>query len=49
MSWSTGGILICLALVAIWAGAEWWQGRPMRLRAARRRMLERYSRMEWHR
>jgi hypothetical protein len=40
-------ILVCLAIIATWAGAEWWAARAMRRRARRRRMIERYSRLEW--
>lgn len=48
MGWATG-IIACvlLPLFLIAAIAVWWHGRPMRLRARRRAMIERYCRLEW--
>jgi peptidoglycan/LPS O-acetylase OafA/YrhL len=48
MSWATGLILYCLLLIGIAAVSVWVHGAPMRRRARRRAMIERYSRLEWH-
>lgn len=47
MTWQQGAIAYCVLLVVIAAVSFWLHGRPMRRRAARRRMIERYCRLEW--
>ena len=47
MTWQAGGLIYCLLMIGIAGVSIWLHGRPMRRRAARRRMIERYTRLEW--
>ena len=47
MTWAQGAILYMVLLIVVAAVSLWMHGSPMRRRARRREMIDRYSRMEW--